>query len=437
MRFLSRVVSCSAFVFAVCNPFATYAAADTSDADALNLESAPVAAPEVGRPDTRIFVEGALGNSSQRYLQHSRDLERASFDFSHTTRLGMGLRAVFSDRLDVIHPTSGGSGGGAVAGGSSDSTVNSLREAYISWQAEGGNTIAEVGRINLRYGPAYGYNPTDFFRDGSLRTLTTANPFALRENRLGTVMIRGQRLWSGGSLSVAYSPKLADRPNLSGWSLDLGSTNNRDRILVALGTQFSPSVSSQLLAYKQDGLPTTLGASVTALLSDAATAHAEWSRGREPDLLGRTLGLTAPIATRNRFAGGATYTTLGKLSVTAEYEYNGFALSQKSWANLGANSPATQVRYSIKAQRLQEQVPRQAVLIYVTQKSLGLKDLDLTAFLRVNVGDRSRLAWVELRHHWSNFDLAFQLQQHMGRFNSEYGILPDRRIVQVLGTYYF
>ena len=93
--------------------------------------------------------------------------------------------------------------------------------------------------------------------------------------------------------------------------------------------------------------------------------------------------------------------------------------------------------YLREALRLQELAPRRALLIYVTQKSLWLKDLDLTAYLRFNPGDNSRLAWLELRHHWPNFDLTFQLQQNMGRNTSEFGILPDRRTIQVLGTYYF
>ena len=425
MRPFARFALCT--LFAVVMVQAVPALGADAEADALNLESAPAAPKTAIAKDTNIFVEGALGNSSQRYQLRSRDLGRVSFDFSHSARLSPGLRAVFSDRVDNIHPTDGGA----------DATVNSLREAYLSWQPEGGNTVVEFGRINLRYGPAYGYNPSDFFRDGSLRTLTTANPFALRENRLGTVMLRGQRLWTDGSLSVAYSPKLASRPSADGWSLDLGATNNRDRALVALGTQFSQRVSTQLLVYKEDGLSPTLGASLTALLSDAATAQLEWSRGREPDLLSRVLAAPGATSTRNRFAGGVTYTTLGKLSVTAEYQYNGFALSQSSWANLGATAPATQVAYLLEAQRLQELVPRQAYLIYVTQKSLGLKDLDLTAFLRINANDHSRLAWVELRHHWPSFDLAFQLQQNIGRITSEYGIQPDRRVLQVLGTYYF
>ena len=423
MRSLTHAVSCCFLTVALTQAMPALGA--DAEADALNLESTPEVAPEAAR-NTKFFIEGAIGNASQRYLLHSRDIGRASLDFSHSARLGPGWQAVISDRLDHIYPRDAGA----------DKTVNSLREAYLSWQPEGGNTVVELGRINLRYGPGYGYNPTDFFRDGSLRTLTTANPFALRENRLGTGMLRVQRLWSGGALSVAYSPKLADRPSPDGWSLDLGSTNNRDRALVALSSQFSQRVSSQLMTYKEQGMSPTLGANLTALLSDAAVAHLEWSRGSEPDLLNRALAQTGAATARNRFAGGITYTTLGKLSVTAEYQYNGFAIDQSNWSALGGR-PATQVAYLLEAQRRQELASRNAYLIYVTKKSLLLKNLDLTAFLRVNAGDHSQLVWAELRHHWPSFDLAFQLQRHIGSRTSEFGILPDSRIIQVLGSYYF
>ena len=92
------------------------------DNDALKLEGAPAeAAPAVAR-DTKIFLEGAVGNSSRRYQLGSQDIGRLSLDFSHTARLGNGLRFVFSDRIDHLYPD--------VAG--SDSTINSLREAYLS-----------------------------------------------------------------------------------------------------------------------------------------------------------------------------------------------------------------------------------------------------------------------------------------------------------------
>ena len=148
------------------------------------------------------------------------------------------------------------------------------------------------------------------------------------------------------------------------------------------------------------------------------------------------MALPGAAVTRNRFVGGITYTTLGKLSVTAEYQYNGFALDQSRWSALGAQ-PATQVAYLLEAARRQELAPRNAYLIYVTKKEFLLKHLDLTAFLRVNAGDQSQLAWVELRHHWPRFDLAFQLQRNIGHRTSEFGILPDSRVVQIHGSYFF
>lgn len=396
-----------------------------ADFDALSLESAPSAEPKA-TGDTKIYIEGALGVASQRYTVNSQNIGRASLDFSYATRISPNWRAVISDRLDYFNP----------AAADTDASVNSLREAYMSWQSDGGDTVMEAGRINLRYGPAYGYNPTDFFRDSSLRVLTTADPFALRENRLGTVVLRAQRLWSGGSLSAAYSPKVADQPNSDGSSLDLGSTNNRNRILLALGTQFSQRINSQLLLYKEAGKTPTMGFNLTALLSDAAVGHMEWTHGRESSLASRALMQPDEHATRNRFSGGVTYTTLGKLSFTAEYQYNGFGLNQAGWAALGP-SPIAQLAYLREALRLQELAPRQAYLLYVSQKNIALKDLDLTAYLRFNPGDNSRLAWIELRHHWSSFDLSLQLQRSMGKPATEFGLLPDKKVVQMLGTYYF
>jgi len=391
--------------------------------DALNLESAPVEAAE-SPSNTKWSIEGAFGNASQRYATDSIDSSRVSLDVLYSGRIGTGLRAVLSNRLDVIRAT----------GAEPDTQRNSLREAYLSWQPGGSDTVIDLGRINQRNGPGYGYNPTDFFRDGSLRVITSADPFALRQNRMGSVMLRAQKLWNGGSLSVAYSPKMADRPSTDTWDLDLGSTNNRDRAVITLGTQFSQSVNSQILLYQESGLKPTLGANMTALLSDAAVAHLEWTTGTETALVSRVFGGAPSEITRNRFVGGVTYTTLSKTSFTAEYQYNGFALDSTGWAALGA---AQQLGYLRESLRLQELAPRQAYLLYVMQKGLWLKDLDLTGYVRFNGDDDSRLTWLELRHHWRNFDLTLQLQHNTGSAGSEFGILPDRRVVQALGTYYF
>jgi len=401
------------------------ALAADAELDALNLESAPETPAPKAR-HTKMFVEGAAGQASQRYQSNDRSTGRASLDLTHSSRLTPGLRVTVSNRTDhFIHKENG-----------VDDTVNSLREGYVSWQPDGESNVLEFGRINLRYGPAYGYNPTDFFRDGSLRVLTTADPFSLRENRMGAVMLRGQHLFNKGSVSLAVSPKLADKPSMDGWDLDLGSTNNRDRYLLAVSGQYSERVSGQALLYQERGRSATVGMNLTALVSDGATAHMELTRGTEPDVMRRALAPNGESVTRNRFVAGMTYTTLGKLSVTAEYQYNGFGIKPADWTALNA-SPSTQLAYLQGALRLQELAPREAYLVYVTQRGLGLKDLDLTAYVRMNPGDGSKLTWMELRHHWANYDLALQWQQNSGSTNSEFGLVPDRRLVQVLGNYRF
>jgi hypothetical protein len=392
--------------------------------DALNLESAPVEAAAASPKGIKWSVEGAAANSSQRYANDSVDSGRVSIDMLYSNHIATGVRATVSNRLEAIHAT----------GAEANTQRNSLREAYLSWQPEGGNTVIDLGRINQRNGPGYGYNPTDFFRDGSLRVITSADPFALRQNRMGSVMLRAQQLWNGGSLSVAYSPKLADKPSNDTWDLDLGSTNNRDRAVITLGTQFSQSVNSQVLVYQESGRKPTLGANVTALLSDAAVAHLEWTTGTEAPLVNRVFGGAPVEITSNRFVGGVTYTTLGKTSFTAEYQYNGFALDSTGWAKLGLPQQLGYLRESL---RLQELAPRQAYLLYVMQKGLWLKDLDLTGYVRFNGDDDSRLTWLELRNHWRNYDLTLQLQHNTGSAGSEFGILPEQRVMQVLGTYYF
>lgn len=401
------------------------AQSQSGGADPLALESAPVEKVQA-TGGLKMFLEGAAGATTRRNGLGDLGSQRASLDLSYSGQIGPGLRVVISDRVDTSHPRFFGT----------ESSVNSLREAYLSWQIAGGNTSLDFGRINYRIGPGYGYNPTDFFRDGSLRVLTSADPISLRLNRMGTVMVRGQYLWAGGSLTLAFSPKLATRSSSDGWSLDLGSTNNRDRAVVGLGTKLSESVNTQVVLYKEAGLAPTLGANMTALLSAAAVAHIEWTRGSEPDLRSRILALPSDSVTRNRFVGGITYTTESKTSITAEYQYNGFGIGQASFAALGATQGA-QFAYVTGALRLQELAPRQAILVYVSHKDIWIKNLDLNAYIRYSPGDKSKLAWFELRHHWADFDLTFQLQQNIGRRNSEFGLLPDRRLIQVAGTYYF
>lgn len=397
------------------------------DDDALNLQSAPVESEAKPATPLRLFAEGAIGRSTQRFGLSTQHQYRASLDLRWSGKLAPGWKAALSDRLDALNPAEPGK----------DPALNSLREAYVTWSDEASKWEVDLGRIDLRYGPGYGYNPTDFFRDGSLRAFTTANPLALRENRMGSVIVRGQRLWTGGSAAILWSPKLADDPSPEALSLDLGSTNSRGRGLLVVGVQPSERFNAQFLLYKDRDLRAQPGLTGTALLSRSWVAHGEWSAGREPTLADRAWGIRDHEVSGQRFAGGLTFTTATQLSLTVEYQANGFALSKAQWDAAAAANPALLAAYLREAQRRQELPSRRGWFVFANQRDLGIKKLDLTAFVQINPADDSHVAWLELRYHWDAIDLALQLQDNVGEYGSIYGSIPDRRSATLLLAYRF
>ena len=90
---------------------------------------------------------------------------------------------------------------------SRDTIRNDFREGYVTWEPHT-SMYLEAGRINVRNGAALGFNPTDFFKTRALVGQASLDPSVIRQNRLGTLMVRGQAIWSGGSASVAFAPKV-------------------------------------------------------------------------------------------------------------------------------------------------------------------------------------------------------------------------------------
>ena len=391
------------------------------DQDALLLESGPAPAVETDDRPMRLYLEASIGRVEQRYGLPALTASRLSLDFNYNQKLGGGWRFALSDRLDYVDPP-------ALTG---QWTINSLREAYVSWQDDDGSRSADFGRVNLRHGPAYGYNPTDYFRKTALRAITTADPLALRENRLGTVMLRAQQLWPGGAMSIALAPNLADARSTESFNPDLGATNRQNRALVSWSAQASDRFSGQVLAFYDEDAGSQLGLNFTALLTDSIVGHFEWSRGKDQIALS---GEPAKIATRNRLSGGATYTTPIKLALTAEYEYNGFAPGSAAWNAAGVDALGT---YLIRSLSSQEIVSRNAWTFYAVQKGVVWKGLDVSALLRLNADDDSRLGWIEVRYHWPRFDAALQWQSTHGAPMTEYGLPPSKRSLKLLGALYF
>ena len=401
------------------------ALADDGDAAALLLaDQTSTTAEQSG--DWRVYMEAAARESRLQGPGLALHGARLSIDARFDKTFAPGWRAVFADRLDLNR----------MDGVSGNRDINTLKEAYLSWQAQP-DRVADLGRINARNGVALGYNPTDYFRAGALRSVVSLDPASLRENRLGSAMLRGQALWNGGALTALYSPKLADQPSDSVFSPDLGATNQRARWLVALSEKLSDALNPQWLLSGGAGQSPQLGLNLTALPNDATVAYFEWSGGRAASLAAQALISRGDAAFRSRLSTGLTYTTPNNVSLTAEYQYNGAGLDQAGWNALRLGPPAAYGLYRGFVANVQDPPTRHHVFLYALWQDALVRHLDLTAMVRYDAEDHSRLQWLEARYHWTRVDIALQTQLNTGDPGSNYGALPERRLWQAVLRYFF
>jgi hypothetical protein len=408
-------------------------AADVTEDDALNLADATTESAAVEASSWRVFTEATAGRTTvHQWGQPDRteDTQRLSLDLLFDKKLTPDLRAVFSDRLDLNHQSDA----------LGQETLNSIKEAYLSWQPQN-DRVLDVGRINVRYGAAMGYNPTDFFREGANRAITSFDPNAIRENRMGTAMLRGQTLWKGGALTAIFAPKVADEPNNGDWSPDLGATNNRNRWLVSVSHQLADNFNPQFVLYGDQRQPVQMGLNLTMLVNDATVAQVEWSGGRQKSLLAQALPLSSAVSQdevfRNRLATGLTYTSANKLSITGEYHYNGAAVDKAVWNALRTSS---MLDYESYRQLIEEQLDlttRQAAFLRASWQDAFINRLDLTAVLRYNLEDHSKLSWLEARYRLDKSEVALQWMLASGDDSSDFGAMAQRRYIQALFRYYF
>jgi len=401
------------------------ALAQTSDLDALKLADTAVANVEPPL-DWQWFVEAAVGQILADDGLGSMANNRWSTNFQLNTALTDRFRFVMGDRLDVTSKNN-------VTG---QSAVNTLKEAYVSWQIDKHRFI-DVGRIKQLYGAAIGYNPTDYFRTGAVRSIVSIDPNSLKENRLGSVMVRGQTLWDTGSLTAIYSPRIEAHPSSAALDPDFGATNNRNRWLLALTQKVYRNLSPQVLLYGEEGGSAQAGLNLNAVPTDALVTFFEWSGGRGKSQLAQAFDQPAPLAFHQRFATGLTYTTASKVSMTLEYEFDSAAPSAAEWRALRQAPPMVYGQYRVTTQALQDLATKQSVFGYVSWQDAIVKHLDLNAMLRFSVTDNSCLSWVEARYHLNRVDLALQLQAAGGSRASEYAPSAYHYAWQALARYYF
>ncbi|MBV8209613.1 MAG: hypothetical protein JO133_06070 [Burkholderiaceae bacterium] len=376
--------------------------------------------------------------------------ERMLLDVRDQWRLAPRLNLAYSGRLNVRAED-------RLGFPNHENVINEFREGYASWEPTDG-VFVDAGRINLRSGVALGLNPTDYFRTRTVVEPLSVDPVVLREDRLGTLMLRAQRLWVHGSLTAAYAPAVASNSaiaNDSGLkSFDPGfdRTNSQDRFLLKGSVDVVEGFAPELLAYHENG-STRWGLNLTQGVGQRVVAYAEWSGGPRPGLVeealrfGRATGTLPPNAPgalqqdprqhfRSELAAGASYTTeQPKITFNLEFNYNQAGFSGTNWDDwfqagrsaTGASKLAGQLWYiRAYANDQQEQLSRSAAFLRADWVDAFVPKLELSGFIYSNLLDGSgRLqlsADYQLSDHWTVGALVLT---DFGARRSEFGSLPQ------------
>jgi len=89
---------------------------------------------------------------------------------------------------------------------------------------------------------------------------------------------------------------------------------------------------------------------------------------------------------------------------------------------------------NIAALRATRDTPRFSMMM---MDDVGIPHLDLTAFVRFDPYDHSRVTWAEARYHWRHAGLALQWQRRAGDATSDFAPWPVRQSGLALVDYYF
>jgi hypothetical protein len=312
------------------------------------------------------------------------------------------------------------------------------------------STYLEAGRINLRNGVALGFNPTDFFKTRTLVGQASLDPSAARQNRLGTLMARGQKIWGRGSVSLAYAPKLYQPLALTnndqtGIDPRLDATNAANRALGAISIDLG-DWSWELMGYFERRR-SKVGINLTRPLGAAVVAYAEWAGGAEGNLIsrgfdyGQATGTLPPglpqvmpsetgMAFRHDLATGASWTIARKVTLNLEYHYHQAGFTHADWENwfdLGTSPGTAPALWYLRAYAndQQEPVSRHQIFARLAWPKALTRNLELSAFALVNPLDQSTLAQAIASYYLSDaWTVAVFGSGHPGASRSERGSLP-------------
>ena len=445
------------------------AALAQSDSDLALIPPDSQAPPKVSAAGSgqNIYLENALTAVSLRDdlrepAPPSYDWqERLLLDARDSWEVGRTTRFIFSDRLNLRDESD-------LSFPDQESIVNDLREAYVEWRPAD-QTYLAFGRINLKSGIALGYNPTDYFKARTVSEPLSADPTVLREDRLGTVMLRLQHIGRGGSFTLAFAPRLQrqspiySNTALPSWNPMLSRTNSDNRLLLKGTIDLSPDLSPEVLVY-HDSLATRVGLNLSMTLGQSVVGYVEESAARERDLIAQALDFGhatdalpagAPdepppspgSSLKNELAVGASYTTPGRVTWNFEYHLDQAGFTARDWNRWFAIGGAptappalTNELWYIRGYALdqQEQLTEQAAFVRADWTDAFGLDLELSGFVSVDLRDGSGQAQGEADYYLSDaWTLGLLAAGDFGSPRSDFGSLSTAYSVLLSVRRYF
>jgi hypothetical protein len=376
--------------------------------------------------------------------------ERALLDVRKEWHAGDGLRLTYGGRLN-LRATDG------LGFPNHENLTNDLREAYLSWEPLD-RLFFDVGRINVKSGVALGFNPTDFFKTRVVVEPLSVDPVVLREDRLGTLLLRAERVWSRGSLTAGYAPAVSSDSAIY-TSFDLRSfdpmfdrTNAHDRWLLKGTIDMAEGLSPELLAYSSQGR-VAFGANLAENLGKSVVTYIEWSGGRRGTLSGDALAFgratgSLPAAAagvlpglgsvgfRNQLAVGASYTTaLPKITFNLEFHYNQAGFSGADWdewfrtgSGASASSPIPSALWYVReyASDQQELISRRYAFLRMDWVDAFVPKLQVTGFVDADLTDGSTRLQLGADYYLSDrWTIGGLVLADSGGRHSDFGSLPQ------------
>ena len=372
--------------------------------------------------DWQLSAEAALttlGTPGEKQLHWQNRLALDS-RYSQTSDDG-SLYLRWNSRIDRF---GGNSFGDNSADDSDSTTVMSWKELYggyrwnDSWQTE-------FGRINQKNGVARGFNPTDFFAGAAVRAQISQQPAVLREQRLGSLMLRQQWLGDAQALTFLFSPKLSSTADDAPLALDWARTNNTDRWQLSAEQQLGSGWTLGLMAYQAQAQARQYGLNLSGALNERWLYHLEAASGSQPRWP------TGTDSKTGRLASGFSYSLALPLTLTLEWQYDEAGLNQRDWLEL-LQQPALWQQY---LQQHQGQQPTRQAWLFQAQSQQWSAGFDWSALWLHDLQDNSDMLLTELTWIKPEYDIVLQWQWAPGPRRSHYGAVGSQ--LQLLLRYYF